>query len=131
MQVSGLRYTIDTRIPSSVKLDEKGFFLSVDGERRVKDVQVQGKDVYKRQETKTVGELLALAKENGVEFTAEEAETYFEQLHPKTGELSDEELDLSLIHILPRSQAATLTRWWMFGQTRNLPRSQTTSTQPC
>ncbi len=44
MQVSGLRYTIDTRIPSSVKLDEKGFFISVDGERRVKDVQVQGKD---------------------------------------------------------------------------------------
>lgn len=49
--------------------------------------------IAKAKETKTVGELLALAKENGVEFTAEEAETYFEQLHPKTGELSDEELD--------------------------------------
>lgn len=44
MQVSGLRYTIDTSVPSSVKLDGKGFFLSVDGERRVKDVQVQKKD---------------------------------------------------------------------------------------
>lgn len=44
MQVSGLKYTIDTSVPSSVKLDEKGFFLSVDGERRVKNVQVQKKD---------------------------------------------------------------------------------------
>lgn len=49
--------------------------------------------IAKAKETKTVGELLALAKENDVELTAEEAETYFEQLHPKTGELSDEELD--------------------------------------
>lgn len=44
MQVSGLRYTIDTSVPTSVKLDGKGFFLSVDGERRVKNVQVQKRD---------------------------------------------------------------------------------------
>ena len=44
MQVSGLRYTVDTSIPSSVRFDEKGFFRSVDGARRVKHVQVQKKD---------------------------------------------------------------------------------------
>ncbi len=38
-------------------------------------------------------ELLALAKEKGVEMTGESAKTYFGQLHPKTGELSDDELD--------------------------------------
>ena len=37
-------------------------------------------------------ELMAVAKENGVELTEEDAKEYFEQLH-KSGELSDEELD--------------------------------------
>ncbi|MCI2055597.1 MAG: hypothetical protein LKJ86_00465 [Oscillibacter sp.] len=37
--------------------------------------------------------LLALAKENGVELTAEEAAYFFVSLHPETGKLSDEELD--------------------------------------
>lgn len=41
----------------------------------------------------TPEELLTLAKENGTELTEAEAASYFEQLHPKTGELSDEELD--------------------------------------
>ncbi|MDE7194747.1 MAG: Nif11-like leader peptide family RiPP precursor [Oscillospiraceae bacterium] len=36
-------------------------------------------------------ELLALAKENGIEFKEEQAEAYFDELH-KTGELSDDEL---------------------------------------
>ena len=36
--------------------------------------------------------LLALAKENNYEMTAEEAEAYFAQMH-KSGELSDEELE--------------------------------------
>ena len=38
-------------------------------------------------------ELLALAKENGVEMTAAEAAAYFAQLNPKNGELSDDDLD--------------------------------------
>ena len=37
--------------------------------------------------------LLALAKENGMEMTEESAKAYFEILHPKAGELADEELD--------------------------------------
>ena len=47
----------------------------------------------KAKEAKTPEELTAHAKENSIELTEEEAQTYFEQLHPKTGELSDDELD--------------------------------------
>ncbi len=49
--------------------------------------------ILKAKKTKTVEELMSLAKENGTELTEEEAKKYFEQLHPKTGELSDDELD--------------------------------------
>ena len=38
-------------------------------------------------------ELLALAKENDVEMSAEEAAAYFAQLNPKSGELDDDDLD--------------------------------------
>ena len=41
LQVSGLKFTIDTAIPSSVKKDDKGLFVAVEGERRVKDVYVE------------------------------------------------------------------------------------------
>lgn len=40
-QVSGLKFTIDTSVESSVVVDENEMFLSVEGERRVKDVLVQ------------------------------------------------------------------------------------------
>ena len=40
LQVSGLKYTIDTSIPSGVKKDADGLFSGVEGERRVKDVYV-------------------------------------------------------------------------------------------
>ncbi|ONI44580.1 hypothetical protein AN640_05400 [Candidatus Epulonipiscium fishelsonii] len=43
LQVSGLTYTIDENVPSSVVLDDKGRFVEVDGEYRVKDVMVEGK----------------------------------------------------------------------------------------
>ncbi|MBP5574910.1 MAG: bifunctional metallophosphatase/5'-nucleotidase [Bacilli bacterium] len=39
-QVSGLKYTIDTSIHSTVKVDDKGMFVSVDGTRRAKDILV-------------------------------------------------------------------------------------------
>lgn len=38
-------------------------------------------------------ELMELAKSLHIEMTADEAKCYFEQLHPATGELSDDELD--------------------------------------
>lgn len=44
LQVSGLKYTIDTSIPSTVEVDEAGMFVSCGENRRVKDVQVLQKD---------------------------------------------------------------------------------------
>ena len=40
LQVSGLKYRIDTSIPSGVLVNEDGMFIGVEGERRVKDVTV-------------------------------------------------------------------------------------------
>lgn len=42
LQASGLTYEIDTRVPSSVVLDDKGAFVSVNGAYRVKNVMVGG-----------------------------------------------------------------------------------------
>ena len=39
-QVSGLKYTIDTSIPTPVITDKDGNFIGIDGPRRVKNVQV-------------------------------------------------------------------------------------------
>ena len=47
----------------------------------------------KAKEAKTPDELMSLAKEIGIELTAESAASYFERLNSKTGELSDSELD--------------------------------------
>ena len=49
--------------------------------------------IEKAKAVKSAEELLALAKENGVELTEKEAATYFAQLNPKSGELDDDELD--------------------------------------
>lgn len=40
LQVSGLKYVIDTSVLSTVETDEQGNFLSCGAERRVKDVMV-------------------------------------------------------------------------------------------
>ena len=42
LQVSGVTYTIDSSVPSSVKLDDKGNFLGVSGAYRVTDIAVNG-----------------------------------------------------------------------------------------
>ena len=44
-QVSGITFRINEDIESSVRMDEKKQFLSVDGEYRVSDVKVDGKDL--------------------------------------------------------------------------------------
>ena len=49
--------------------------------------------IEKAKAAKSVEELCKIAKENNVELTAEEASVYFNQLNPKVGELSDDELD--------------------------------------
>ena len=48
--------------------------------------------LLKAKEAKSAEELLAIAKENGMELTEESAKAYYEQFH-KTGELDDNELD--------------------------------------
>ena len=40
MHVAGMRYTIDASVPSSITLDDSGMFKSVEGEYRVKDVEI-------------------------------------------------------------------------------------------
>lgn len=49
--------------------------------------------ITKAKEAKNPEELMALAKENGMELTEESAKAYFALIHPKTGEVSDNELD--------------------------------------
>ena len=49
--------------------------------------------IAKAKEAKSPEELMALAKENDIELTEENAKAYFEQLNPPKGELSDAELD--------------------------------------
>jgi len=44
-QVSGMTYTIDLSVESTVKTDDKGAFVSIEGARRVKDVTVGGKPI--------------------------------------------------------------------------------------
>ena len=45
MQVSGMSYTVDSSIPSGLTVDAKGNFMEVKGERRVKDVMINGKPI--------------------------------------------------------------------------------------
>lgn len=47
--------------------------------------------ILKAKKANNADEILVLAKENGIEMTAESANAYYDQLH-KTGEVSDEEL---------------------------------------
>ena len=68
-QISGLKLKVDTSIPSSVKVDENAMFVSVEGERRVKDVMVLNKEgEYKAVDRDTIYTLAShnyLLKEGG------------------------------------------------------------------
>ncbi|MDO4488381.1 MAG: bifunctional UDP-sugar hydrolase/5'-nucleotidase [Eubacteriales bacterium] len=44
LQVAGIKYTVDASEPTSVKVDETGMFVSVDGDYRVKDVMVYNRE---------------------------------------------------------------------------------------
>ena len=48
--------------------------------------------IEKAKAAKSAEELLAIAKANGVEMTADDAAAYIAQLNPKSGEISDDEL---------------------------------------
>ena len=49
--------------------------------------------IEKAKNAKSAEELCEIAKQNDVELSTEAAAAYFEQLHPKCGELDDDELD--------------------------------------
>ena len=55
--------------------------------------QFNEESIAKAKQAKSVEELLTLAKESGVEMTAEQAQEYYTQFHPKSGKLADDELD--------------------------------------
>lgn len=68
LQVSGLRYTIDTSVPSAVQSDENGMFSGIDGNRRVKDIAVLQNGVYvplEMSKTYTVAGTEYVLKNNG------------------------------------------------------------------
>ena len=56
-------------------------------------MELNKESLAKAKEMKTPEEILAFAKENGMEMTDESAKAYFEIIHPKAGELADAELD--------------------------------------
>ena len=45
MQVSGMSYVVDSSVPSGLVVDAKGNFAEVKGERRVKNVMINGKPI--------------------------------------------------------------------------------------
>ncbi len=55
-------------------------------------MELNDKLLEKAKNAKSAEELVTLAKENGIELTAEEAKTYFAKLNAKAGELADDEL---------------------------------------
>lgn len=68
LQVSGMSYTIDTTVASTVETDENGAFIKVAGDRRVKDVKVGGAAIDPAK-TYTVASTLYILMEGGDGFT--------------------------------------------------------------
>ena len=56
-------------------------------------MEVSQEIIERAEQTKTIEELAALAKEEHIYLTEDELEYYFKVLHPKEGEMADEELD--------------------------------------
>ena len=55
LHASGLVYTVDTRIPSPVKVDEPNTLKEFVGERRVRDVKINGEDLDPEKIYRVVG----------------------------------------------------------------------------
>lgn len=64
MQVSGMSYTIDSSVPSGLVIDAKGNFVEIKGERRVKDVKINGKPIDLNGKY-TVGGITYVLKDGG------------------------------------------------------------------
>ena len=78
LQVSGLTYEIHTSVPSSVKLDEKGLFAGVEGERRVRNVLVGGEPIDPEQ-TYTLASHNYMLKNGGDGYTIFEDNVYTQE----------------------------------------------------
>lgn len=69
LQLSGLKCVIDTSIESTVELDEQEMFVAVNGERRVKDIQVLNEsgeyEALDLEKTYTVASYDYILKEGG------------------------------------------------------------------
>ncbi len=64
LQVSGMSYTIDATIPSTVELDAHGSFVAVRGDRRIRDVMIGGKPIDP-EKIYTVGGTTYVLKDGG------------------------------------------------------------------
>ena len=64
LQVSGMSYTIDATIPSTVELDAHGSFVAVRGDRRIRDVMIGGKPLDP-EKSYTVGGTTYVLKDGG------------------------------------------------------------------
>lgn len=64
LQVSGLSYKVNAKIPTPIVVDEKGSFKSINGERRVYDVKV-GKKLLNPKKTYTVASTTYVLKDGG------------------------------------------------------------------
>jgi len=62
LQVSGISFTIDVSVASSVSVSDKDEFLAVTGERRVKNVLINGKAVVPQDEYTVSGNTYLLQK---------------------------------------------------------------------
>lgn len=60
--------------------------------------------IDKAKQAQSLAELIALAKESGMEMTEKQAKAYFEKLNSKADELSDDELDnvAGGVHLHPK-----------------------------
>ena len=65
LQVSGLSYEIDTTIPSTVRVDEKGMFVGVEGARRVRNVRLSDGTPLDPQATYTLASHNYMLKSGG------------------------------------------------------------------
>ncbi len=68
LQVSGMSYEIHTYIESPCKTDENGMYAGIDGERRVKNVKIGGKDIDP-EKTYTLASIDYILRDNGDGFT--------------------------------------------------------------
>ena len=54
LHVAGMTFDVDTKIPSSVQLDDKNRMIGISGERRIKNAKINGEDLDPKKKYKVV-----------------------------------------------------------------------------